>query len=157
MAFLNVMAAESRSTSPSASSGDTYTFMRVPPNPGPSVVEWTPTNIHVDDSASNRVATNSPSQPRMSSSNIGGSLGHVCRMRSIAVMPASHAASMSEKSAFEAFARMEERIETNERQLKASIEIEEEFTGDRLAQDFKQLEKGAAAGSVEELLEKYAP
>ena len=37
---------------------------------------------------------------------------------------------MSEKSAFEAFARMEERIEKNERQLKASIEIEEEFTGD---------------------------
>lgn len=57
--------------------------------------------------------------------------------------------SMSEKSAFDAFARMEERIETNERQLKASIEIEEEFTGDRLAQDFKQLEKGAAAGSVD--------
>jgi phage shock protein A len=57
--------------------------------------------------------------------------------------------SMSEKSAFEAFARMEERIETNERQLKASIEIEEEFTGDKLAQDFKQLERGAAAGSVD--------
>src|SRR5215208_3693519 len=56
---------------------------------------------------------------------------------------------LSETSAFEAFARMEERIETNERQLKASIEIEEEFTGDRLAQDFKQLEKGAAAGSVD--------
>ena len=57
--------------------------------------------------------------------------------------------SMSEKSAFEAFARMEERIETSERQLKASIEIEEEFTGDRLAQDFKVLEKGAVAGSVD--------
>ena len=57
--------------------------------------------------------------------------------------------SMSEKSAFDAFARMEERIETNERQLKASIEIEEEFTGDRLAQDFKQLEKGAVAGTVD--------
>src|SRR5258708_1984634 len=57
--------------------------------------------------------------------------------------------SLSEKSAFEAFARMEERIETNERQLKASIEIEEEFTGDRLQQDFKALEKGAVAGSVD--------
>jgi phage shock protein A len=57
--------------------------------------------------------------------------------------------SMSEKSAFDAFSRMEERIETNERQLKASIEIEEEFTGDALARDFKQLEKGAAAGSVD--------
>jgi phage shock protein A len=57
--------------------------------------------------------------------------------------------SMSEKSAFDAFARMEERIETNERQLKASMEIEEEFTGDRLAQDFKQLERGAASGTVD--------
>jgi phage shock protein A len=60
--------------------------------------------------------------------------------------------SMSEKSAFEAFSRMEERIETNERQLKASAEIEEEFTGDRLAQDFKQLEKGAVSGSVDSQL-----
>src|SRR5438046_6538239 len=57
--------------------------------------------------------------------------------------------SMSEKSAFDAFSRMEERIEQNERQLKASVEIEEEFTGDRLAQDFKALEQGAVAGSVD--------
>jgi phage shock protein A len=57
--------------------------------------------------------------------------------------------SMSEKSAFEAFARMEERIETNERQLKAHAEIEEEFTGDKLAQDFKQLERGAAGSNVD--------
>src|SRR5689334_14168337 len=57
--------------------------------------------------------------------------------------------SLSEKSAFEAFARMEERIEQNERQLKASVEIEEEFTGDRLAQDFKRLEKGASTNSVD--------
>ena len=60
--------------------------------------------------------------------------------------------SMSEKSAFEAFARMEERIEQNERQLKASVEIEEEFTGDTLQRDFKQLERGAAAGSVDNQL-----
>jgi phage shock protein A len=60
--------------------------------------------------------------------------------------------SMSEKSAFEAFSRMEERIETNERQLKASMEIEEEFTGDRLAQDFKALEKGATGAAVDERL-----
>jgi phage shock protein A len=33
--------------------------------------------------------------------------------------------SLSEKSAFEAFARMEERIENNERQIKASAEIDE--------------------------------
>src|SRR3954469_750568 len=60
--------------------------------------------------------------------------------------------SMSEKSAFEAFARMEERIETNERQLKASAEIEEEFTGDTLQRDFKQLEKGAVSVSVDNQL-----
>ena len=57
--------------------------------------------------------------------------------------------SLSEKSAFEAFARMEERIEQSERQLKASVEIEEEFTGDRLAQDFKKLEKSASSNSVD--------
>jgi phage shock protein A len=57
--------------------------------------------------------------------------------------------SLSEKSAFEAFARMEERIDNNERQLRASVEIEEEFTGDRLAQDFKQLERSATAGGVD--------
>ena len=60
--------------------------------------------------------------------------------------------SLSEKSAFEAFARMEERIETNERQIRAHAEIEEEFTGDRLQQDFKQLEKGAATASVDNQL-----
>jgi len=60
--------------------------------------------------------------------------------------------SMSEKSAFEAFARMEERIENNERQLKASVEIEEEFTGDRLASDFKALEKGATGAAVDDRL-----
>ncbi len=52
---------------------------------------------------------------------------------------------LSEKSAFEAFARMEERIEQNERQIKASAEIDEEFSGDRLASEFKQLEKGAGS------------
>jgi phage shock protein A len=57
--------------------------------------------------------------------------------------------SMSEKSAFEAFARMEERIETNERQLKAATEIEEEFTGDALERDFKVLQKGATSASVD--------
>jgi phage shock protein A len=57
--------------------------------------------------------------------------------------------SMSEKSAFEAFARMEERITQNERQIKASTEIEEEITGDRLSHDFKQLEKTAGAASAD--------
>jgi phage shock protein A len=56
---------------------------------------------------------------------------------------------LSEKSAFEAFARMEEKIEQNERMLKASTEIDQEFTGDRLQQDFKQLEKSAGAASAD--------
>lgn len=57
--------------------------------------------------------------------------------------------SLSEKSAFEAFARMEERIEANERQLKAAQEIDEEFTGDKLAAEFKLLEKGAGGGDAD--------
>src|ERR1043166_426322 len=57
--------------------------------------------------------------------------------------------SLSEKSGFGAFARREERTEQNERQLKASAEIEEEFTGDTLARDFKQLERGAVVASVD--------
>ncbi len=60
--------------------------------------------------------------------------------------------SLSEKSAFEAFARMEERIETNERQIKAASEIEDEFTGDTLQRDFKQLERGAGTVSVDSQL-----
>ena len=60
--------------------------------------------------------------------------------------------SLSEKSAFEAFARMEERIENNERQIKASAEIDEEFTGDTLQREFKQLEKGSVSVSVDNQL-----
>src|SRR6266481_49245 len=56
---------------------------------------------------------------------------------------------ISEKSAFEAFDRMEEKIETNERKVKASAEIDEEFSGDRLANDFKKLEAGGANISAE--------
>ncbi|HLA88970.1 MAG TPA: PspA/IM30 family protein [Gemmatimonadaceae bacterium] len=59
---------------------------------------------------------------------------------------------MSEKSAFEAFARMEEKIVQNERLIKASSEIEEEVTGDRLLHDFKRLEKGAGAASADQQL-----
>jgi phage shock protein A len=60
--------------------------------------------------------------------------------------------SMSEKSAFEAFARMEEKITSNERMIKASSEIDEEFSGDRLASDFKRLEKTAGAASADQQL-----
>ncbi len=56
---------------------------------------------------------------------------------------------LSEKSAFEAFSRMEERIEQSERQIKASMEIDEEFTGDKLSNEFKQLERGAGGASAD--------
>jgi phage shock protein A len=56
---------------------------------------------------------------------------------------------ISEKSAFEAFARMEEKIENNERSVRAHAEIEEEFSGDRLANDFKKLEAGGAGISAD--------
>jgi phage shock protein A len=56
---------------------------------------------------------------------------------------------LSEKSAFEAFARMEERIEQNERQIKASAEIDEEFSGDRLLRDFKAIEIGAGSAGAD--------
>jgi phage shock protein A len=57
--------------------------------------------------------------------------------------------SISEKSAFEAFNRMEEKITQNERMIKASSEIDEEFSGDRLHHDFKQLEKVAGTASAD--------
>ena len=53
--------------------------------------------------------------------------------------------SMSEKSAFEAFARMESKIEDNERRMLANAEIDSEFSGDRLTKDFKALEQGASS------------
>jgi phage shock protein A len=59
---------------------------------------------------------------------------------------------ISEKSAFEAFARMEEKIEANERKVRASAEIEEEFSGDKLANDFKRLEAAGGNQSAEVLL-----
>jgi phage shock protein A len=60
--------------------------------------------------------------------------------------------SLSEKSAFEAFARMEEKIEQNERMIKASGEIDEEFSGDVLHRDFKRLEKTAGTASADQQL-----
>ena len=60
---------------------------------------------------------------------------------------------MSERSAFEAFARMEEKIAQNERMIRASSEMDEEFSGDRLQRDFKQLERSAgSAGADAQLL-----
>jgi phage shock protein A len=59
---------------------------------------------------------------------------------------------ISEKSAFEAFARMEEKIEANERKVLASAQIDEEFSGDKLANDFKRLEAASGNQSAEMLL-----
>ena len=60
--------------------------------------------------------------------------------------------SISEKSAFEAFARMEERIDQSERQLRAAQEIDEEFTGDKLAAEFKQLERSVGGSDADSRL-----
>jgi phage shock protein A len=60
--------------------------------------------------------------------------------------------SMSENSAFEAFSRMEERIVSSEKRIQASAEIDEEFSGDKLANDFKRLEKSAGAIGVDQQL-----
>ncbi|HEX7940250.1 MAG TPA: PspA/IM30 family protein [Gemmatimonadaceae bacterium] len=57
--------------------------------------------------------------------------------------------SMSEKSAFEAFARMEAKIEDSERRMLANVEIDEEFTGDRLSRDFKVLEKSSTSANAD--------
>src|SRR5207302_7665787 len=59
---------------------------------------------------------------------------------------------ISEKSAFEAFARMEEKIEANERKVLASVQIDEEFSGDKLANDFKRLEAAGGNASADILL-----
>jgi phage shock protein A len=47
---------------------------------------------------------------------------------------------MSDKSAFESFDRMAEKIEETERKALASAELQEEFSGDALAKQFEALE-----------------
>lgn len=47
---------------------------------------------------------------------------------------------MSDKSAFESFDRMAEKIEETERKALAAAELQEEFTGDALAKQFEALE-----------------
>jgi phage shock protein A len=49
---------------------------------------------------------------------------------------------LSDSSAFEAFDRMAERIEQNERMALAAASVSEELTGDNLEREFKQLESG---------------
>ena len=53
--------------------------------------------------------------------------------------------SISDKSAFETFERMAERIEHNERKALAAAELSEELSGDSLAKQFEQLEYKADA------------
>lgn len=47
---------------------------------------------------------------------------------------------LSDKSAFESFERMSEKIEANERKAIAAAELQEEFSGDALAKQFEVLE-----------------
>ncbi|MDQ8159274.1 MAG: PspA/IM30 family protein [Gemmatimonadota bacterium] len=56
---------------------------------------------------------------------------------------------LSDNSAFDAFNRMEEKITANERQLQAAQEIDEEFSGDRLAGEFKQLERSSGGATAD--------
>jgi phage shock protein A len=52
---------------------------------------------------------------------------------------------MSDKSAFESFERMTEKIEAHERKALAAAEIQEEFSGDNLTRQFEALEyKGSS-------------
>jgi phage shock protein A len=62
---------------------------------------------------------------------------------------------MSDKSAFESFDRMAEKIEALERKAVAAAELQQEFSGDDLTQQFKQLEyKGSSDQQLIELKAK---
>lgn len=64
-------------------------------------------------------------------------------------------AGLSDKSAFESFERMAEKIEAQERKAIASAELQQEFSGDRLAKEFEALEyKGSADQQLLELKAK---
>src|SRR5512132_712786 len=59
---------------------------------------------------------------------------------------------MSDRSAFESFERMTEKIEASERRALAAAELNEEVSGDRLAKQFEQLEyKGSSDQQLLEL------
>jgi phage shock protein A len=59
---------------------------------------------------------------------------------------------LSEKSAFESFNRMAEKIDASERRAIAAAELNEEVSGDRLAREFEQLEyHGSADQQLHEL------
>jgi phage shock protein A len=56
---------------------------------------------------------------------------------------------LSDSSAFEAFDRMAERIEQNERMALAAASVTEELHGDQLERDFKQLEAGNSGDDLD--------
>jgi len=58
-------------------------------------------------------------------------------------------AGLNDKSAFEAFDRMAEKIEETERRAVATAEVHDALSGDTLEQQFQQLGSGAANESVE--------
>ena len=59
---------------------------------------------------------------------------------------------MGDKSAFESFERMAEKIEATERKALAAAELHEEVSGDRLVQQFEQMEyKGSSDQQLLEL------
>ena len=62
---------------------------------------------------------------------------------------------MSDKSAFESFERMQEKIEDQERKAIASAELQQEFEGDTLVEQFKSLEyHGSSDQQLLELKQK---
>lgn len=61
-------------------------------------------------------------------------------------------AGLSDRSAFEAFERMAEKIEDSERQALASAEVTGALEGDSLEQEFAQLEAGEASDAVDQRL-----
>jgi phage shock protein A len=56
---------------------------------------------------------------------------------------------LSDSSAFEAFDRMAERIEQNERMALAAASVSEELHGDQLERDFKALEAGTSGDDLD--------
>ena len=62
---------------------------------------------------------------------------------------------LSDKSAFESFERMAEKIEATERRALAAAELNEEVSGDQLARQFEALEyKGSSDQQLIELKTK---
>jgi phage shock protein A len=62
-------------------------------------------------------------------------------------------AGLSDRSAFEAFDRMAQRIEDNERRALAAAEVSEDLSGDPLEREFAKLEAGGGASAEQRLLD----